>query len=594
MDEESDRCPTENRMNTELDEFIIDDCIHKICFVIPARLTSTRLPNKLLLSIGEKTCIQHTITQVAKSKYFNDNIIVLTDHKDIKDNLNGYPCNVIMTSNTCKNGTERISTNMTKICHKYTIIVNIQADEPFISAQNIDFCIYKHIYNTDSGVFYTTLHEKSNSKEYLLSTASLKVVIDINDNVLYYSRNVIPSNKTGILNDEYVYNTFTGIYVFNRDMIELYARLNNGLLQIEEDCEQLKILEAGYKIKSFPTVEYNEISLNTFEDYRFLMKKYIEKHISYLDCTIRDGGYTNDWKFDDKFITEYITIMDTIGIDYVEIGFVNKTTDDRYGTPHKITKEYANLFINHSFRICAMGNYGDIDIDSLKIGLPLDMVRVAFHKKNCKPAIQKCIEIKKLGYKVSANIMAITNYSDHEILELIKLINESEVDVLCIADSFGSMSHHDLLHIVNILESSIIYSSIGIHLHNNMNNAFSNYTCVKSAVTDRNYIFDSTLFGIGRGAGNLQTELIFHRQLSHDILCNLILFIDEYIRHDKKCLWGYDLDYLYSGLYNVHPNYVIKLREYDFDLKKILSTLHHIANSPQKNYFDSTYLDTLI
>lgn len=246
-----------------------------ICFCIPARYNSTRLDKKLLLKFNNESCIQKTVKNVLKSRYFNNNnIYVLTDNKLIKNEINDLNCKVIMTSGVYNNGSERISKNLDKIPSIFNIIVNIQADEPFISYKNIDEAIDKHLkYNNDT-IFYTTLHEEDNSIDYLNSTASLKVVTDINNNVLYYSRNIIPWNKKNEIIKNYTYKTFTGIYVFNRNKLEKYSKMNNTELQNEEDCEQLKIIENGYKIKTYPTLEFNEISLNTIEDYKYLLNKY--------------------------------------------------------------------------------------------------------------------------------------------------------------------------------------------------------------------------------------------------------------------------------------------------------------------------------
>ena len=119
---------------------------------------------------------------------------------------------------------------------KFNIIVNVQGDEPFISYKNVDYCIDKHLNNNDSDIFYTTLHETDNTDEYLKSSASLKVVIDVNNNVIYYSRNIIPSNKNQKINPNIEYNTFTGIYVYNRSKILEYGNQNNSFLQKSRHC----------------------------------------------------------------------------------------------------------------------------------------------------------------------------------------------------------------------------------------------------------------------------------------------------------------------------------------------------------------------
>ena len=245
-----------------------------ICFCIPARFESTRLNKKLLLKFNNESCINLTIKNVMKSEYFNsNNIYVFTDSSEIIKEIKNSNVNIVLTNEKYKNGSERISQNLNYLKHNYDYIVNIQADEPFISSKNIDHAIKNHLLD-NKNIFYTTLHEENNSKEYLESSASLKLVTDSSNNVLYYSRNIIPWNKNNIINEEYTYKTFTGIYIFNYDKIKLYSNMNNTDLQNEEDCEQLKILENGFKIKSYKTVEFNEISLNTLEDYKYLYEKY--------------------------------------------------------------------------------------------------------------------------------------------------------------------------------------------------------------------------------------------------------------------------------------------------------------------------------
>ena len=104
-----------------------------ICFCVPARYESTRLPYKLLLPINKLSCIQNTIIQIKKSKYYNDNISVFTDDDIIQEHLKNYNCNIFLTSKDCLNGSERISKNINLINKCYKYIVNIQADEPFVS-----------------------------------------------------------------------------------------------------------------------------------------------------------------------------------------------------------------------------------------------------------------------------------------------------------------------------------------------------------------------------------------------------------------------------------------------------------------------------
>ena len=243
-----------------------------VCFCIPARFKSTRLPEKLLLKINGTSCIVRTIQQVMKSKYYNNNIYVLTDDEKIKDEIlsKQINCNIILTSSIYRNGTERICMNLHKI-EKNTnnnVVVNIQADEPFISEKNIDFAIEKHIENNSDNLFYSTLHEERNSEEYLKSTASLKLVTDTNDNVLYYSRNIIPWNKNNEIVKDYIYKTFTGIYVFNPNIVNLIPKKKIDMPEV-----LLKLKRKNKKIIIFPVhEEWSDLGLK--KDFFATKKKF--------------------------------------------------------------------------------------------------------------------------------------------------------------------------------------------------------------------------------------------------------------------------------------------------------------------------------
>lgn len=259
----------------------MDTYKEKCCICIPARYNSSRLPGKLLLDINGKSCLENTILNCEKSEMVRD-IFVFTDSNKIKQYLasNMPHVNVIITEQECINGTERIGKHLHHIPDKYDFIINVQGDEPFVSSANIDHAIRNHIANHKcKDLFYTTLHETRNTESYLESTASLKLVTDVSNNVLYYSRNIVPAHKTNGIIKGYTYKTFTGIYVYNKDKITKFCELPNTDLQNTEDCEQLKIIEHGFKIKSFPTIEFNEVSLNTEDDYHFLRNKYCS-HVS--------------------------------------------------------------------------------------------------------------------------------------------------------------------------------------------------------------------------------------------------------------------------------------------------------------------------
>ena len=254
--------------------------LFKICALIPARYGSTRLNGKPLLKIAGETIISRTFLQTKKSKYI-DKVYVVTDDERIKDEIvktnNGDDSCVIIVKDECVNGTERICKALEKegISNEYDLIVNIQGDEPFINPNMIDYMIEKHLQNSNNdNIVCTTIHTKIHNKDYLYNTSFGKMVIDNYNDIIYCSRTLIPSNKKGEIIDGYSYLTHIGIFIFKRWFLKKYMNHPDTPLQLMEDIEWLKIIEMGYKIKSFEVEEECEIGVNTIDDYNYLIAKY--------------------------------------------------------------------------------------------------------------------------------------------------------------------------------------------------------------------------------------------------------------------------------------------------------------------------------
>lgn len=242
----------------------------KVAF-IPARYGSTRLPGKPLLEIGGKTIIQRVYEQTCKSKLLDD-VIVLTDDKRIKENIEiiGGKCEYVMEE--CLNGTERIIRYIQKNHECCDLIVNVQGDEPFIQSESIDKMIQAYLDNEDKNVKCSTLHFKINREE-INSKSIGKVILDKNNCILYCSRNPIPSGKKEDILEDREYYGNAGLFVFDKKyLLEEYSK-ENTTYQLSEDIEWLKILEHGYKIKS-TFIDFIEKSVDTDEDYKYLKNKY--------------------------------------------------------------------------------------------------------------------------------------------------------------------------------------------------------------------------------------------------------------------------------------------------------------------------------
>ena len=251
----------------------------KIICCIPARYGSSRLCGKPLFEINGKPIIQHVYERVSQVELLND-IIVLTDDERIADVIYKINGNVAIIKNDCLNGTDRICYYLDTIDYIDTIIVNVQGDEPFIEPENIKLAINNYIERKkiDTKMVCSTLHYESNDENAIRSHSRGKMVLDLENNIMYCSRNPIPSSKSTELvynNGELIkYNLHIGVFVFDSEYLMKYYRNKNTPLQLTEDIEWMKIMEQGFHINSVLTYNH-EIGVDTIDDYNYLKNKYI-------------------------------------------------------------------------------------------------------------------------------------------------------------------------------------------------------------------------------------------------------------------------------------------------------------------------------
>ena len=296
-----------------------------------------------------------------------------------------------------------------------------------------------------------------------------------------------------------------------------------------------------------------------------------------LDCTIRDGGYYNKWDFDFDLAKKYIRQIYESKVDCIEIGYRSLKNDNYYGPFYYCSEDFLNsLNIPSDLSVAVMVNANEIEhyqnlnhdlIDDLfedKDKSIISLVRIASDLGsvvNIIPAINK---LKKKGYKVSLNLMKITNISDQDLISIMQtLMKECNIDIFCIADSFGNLSQLMLLEKIKLIKASW-NSDIGVHLHNNQGRA-----CASALVAYKSGIdwVDTTVLGMGRGAGNASTECLMldineqnfneSKRYKPEKLFGIIL--NEFSELKDKYQWGYNLLYEISSRYALHPNHVMEL-----------------------------------
>lgn len=318
--------------------------------------------------------------------------------------------------------------------------------------------------------------------------------------------------------------------------------------------------------------------------------------IRVLDCTLRDGGRIINCAFSDKEIHDITDKLAEAKIDIIEIGFLRDWRNVTYegNTTFFTDVDQMTPFIkNRNSRYVAFVDYGMFDFDSLKPydGTSIDGIRVGFTKKdfnNSLDDIIKCLNIvKDKGYRLFVQGVNSLNYSDRELLDLIAMVNEVHPYGFGIVDTYGAMYMDDLQRIFRLVDNNLLPDvAIDFHSHNNYQMSFAlAQEVIRLSRGVREVIIDATLNGMGKVAGNLNTELIVdylvrkkHFGYEFDVILDLI---DDYVYSYKETEnWGYSIPALMAGIYQSHPNNICylteKFRLQTKDIKNLVSMIEPV------------------
>lgn len=327
------------------------------------------------------------------------------------------------------------------------------------------------------------------------------------------------------------------------------------------------------------------------------------KNVRVLDCTLRDGGRIIDCAFPNDEIKELSNKLADAKIDIIEVGFLRDW--------RKVNYQGNSTFFTDVDQICpfvdktksnvlyvAFIDYGMFDFDSLKPydGNSIDGIRFGFTKKNYDEEydeVIRCIHIiKEKGYKLFIQGVNSLNYNDKEILELVEMINEVHPYSFGIVDTYGAMYIDDVDRIYRLIDHNMLPDiCINFHSHNNYQLSFGfAQEVIKLSRGSRQIIIDATLSGMGKVAGNLNTELIVDflvRKMNYDYeFENILDIIDDYIyKYSLEHKWGYSIPAMMAGIYKSHPNNIIYLTEkFRLETKDISNLLSMIDNQKRQRY----------
>jgi len=322
-----------------------------------------------------------------------------------------------------------------------------------------------------------------------------------------------------------------------------------------------------------------------------------------LDCTLRDGGYINDWQFKNHQIETILSALKESRVDIIECGYLNSASgkendstcytqiEDVRTTEGENTSQHAVVMINH----------GDYSIDNLpdRVQGRIEGIRLAFHQRDTQEAMVSAAKIIALGYKLYLQPMVTKNYTDEAFLSLVAEANSLGVYAFYIVDSFGSMLLEEFGRYMQLADKNLSHDiALGYHSHNNMQLAFSNAIHMSRARMDRDVIIDASIYGIGRGAGNLNTELIAdylnRTQQKHYDTLPLLEVIDAFLHTlMAEHPWGFSPAQYLSASFDCHPNYATYL--IDKNTNHIVGIRQVLSRIPEekKVSFDRKLIETL-
>ena len=287
-----------------------------------------------------------------------------------------------------------------------------------------------------------------------------------------------------------------------------------------------------------------------------------------VDATLRDGGLVNDFFFDEDFVKALYLANIKAGVDYMEFGYkADRELFDveKYGPGKFCDDEWIRSVVGTNDTDLKIAVMADVGRTNYKRDIlpreesSIDMVRVATYMHQIPAAVDMIENIHAKGYETSCNIMAISTAQEGDVRAALDIIGRSPVDTIYIVDSYGSIYPEGMARLISLYKeyADKYGKSLGIHAHNNQQLAFANTI---EAVGDWVDYLDATYAGMGRGAGNCSMELLlaFLKNPKYNIF-PVLQFIEKHINKIRKdgVVWGYDLQYLLTGILNQHPRTAI-------------------------------------
>ena len=328
-------------------------------------------------------------------------------------------------------------------------------------------------------------------------------------------------------------------------------------------------------------------------------------NIDVLDCTLRDGGLAledamlntaNAPTFDDKAITGFIDTMKTTKIDIIELGAIEITKSDQsrfsiYQNIEEVSKLIPQNKADNQMYV-ALFRGPDTPIEDIPLwnSSYCEGIRVIIRYSEINKSLNFCRALVEKGYKVFVQPMLTMRYNDSQLQTLIDESNDFGAYALYLVDSYGYMESHDVITLFRRFDEGLLENiRIGFHAHNNMNLAFSNVRAFVEQSSNRPLIVDSTIMGMGQGAGNIQTELLIpylnnknNKKYDYYAVMDACEIIEAYW---KDNLWGYSVTNLLPAINKTAYKYSSALRKkHNLSYSQIYMILSNIPEELRHRY----------
>lgn len=331
--------------------------------------------------------------------------------------------------------------------------------------------------------------------------------------------------------------------------------------------------------------------------------------INILDCTLRDGGYVNNWEFRDEDIVDIINMLKEANIDVIECGIFGETpilAGTRFYDLRRFEEKLQLDKNNTHTKYAVMLNCAEKDKFTIKkYNGGIDIIRLAFFKQEYKEAVKYANKLMELGYKVYMQAMATAMYGTYELRDLMDTVNNLKPEAFYMVDSFGSMSSGDVEYYCNHIRSQLDRNIVfGFHGHDNTKQALSHtLKFIKTGACDnRNIIVDSSVFGMGRGAGNCKTEVLINNlnniyNPDEDGRFDSEKIIEIYNKHLHKIYcksyWGYTPSHYLAGKLGINSAYIWYMKKLGIKTYGKIELILSLIPKDIKHYLNKPFVDKI-